>query len=409
MNRSRVQKRWRQLRKKLVQNHPDGLIDFSRVLRWSASEKFYPHVEISQMFRARFSMITTFAMWVLQIWYGLRWVLFDAWFSIFRAINDYADHSDMARSAQFWRLVKYTFSYAIPASDLYENGLMTPNAPVLDYVFSTETQGYHLQQNRNHFDAQSARDLLADKSRFGDEMGKMGVPVPNTMSVEQATQQTLANMFPAQIDRIFVKLRSANAGFAAFSATKTANGLTGQNYRGAPLLRAEDVELAWKHILSFGDVIIQPFISNHATLASLSNTNTAVTLRLVTKFNVNSPLPVAARLEIPVWDLELDGQISYVLFPINLKTGALEPSPKRGIYGHAFDTLIDDIFAKCPPIVPCWDEIASYSIRAHHRKFDLYAIAWDWVITDDGPLLLEGNSGFGLDTQQMQNGGLLAD
>ncbi|PIB26850.1 hypothetical protein BFP76_10670 [Amylibacter kogurei] len=409
MNRLQVQKRWRQLRKKLLQNHPDGLIDFSRILHCSAQKNFHLHVEIARMFRARFSPTVSCALWVLQIWYGLRWVLCDAWFSIYRALNDYANHCEMTRSAQFWRLFKYTLGHAIPASELYENGLMKPNAPVLAYVFSTETQGYHWLQNRDYRDAKSARDLLADKARFGDEMRKMNIPVPKTIAVEQGVQKNLLDVFPEQTDRIFVKLRRANAGFAAFSATKTKNQLTGQDYQGSYLQSDEDVKRAWKHILSIGDVIVQPFITNHSALAALSNTKTTITLRLVTKFGEHGPVPNAARLEIPVWDLEMDGQISYVLFPINLDTGALEQSPKRGIYGEAFDTLIDDIFAKCPPVVPFWDEITSHSMRGHQQKFDLYAVAWDWVITDSGPLLLEGNSGFGLDTQQMQNGGLLAD
>jgi hypothetical protein len=39
---------------------------------------------------------------------------------------------------------------------------------------------------------------------------------------------------------------------------------------------------------------------------------------------------------------------------------------------------------------------------------DVWAIAWDWVITPSGPVLLEGNSGWGTATPQMIQGGFLA-
>lgn len=38
---------------------------------------------------------------------------------------------------------------------------------------------------------------------------------------------------------------------------------------------------------------------------------------------------------------------------------------------------------------------------------EIYAIAWDYVITSDGPCMLEGNSGWGATTPQVIYGGLL--
>jgi hypothetical protein len=47
------------------------------------------------------------------------------------------------------------------------------------------------------------------------------------------------------------------------------------------------------------------------------------------------------------------------------------------------------------------------SERAHAVFPDVWAIAWDWVLTPEGPVLLEGNSGWGTTLPQRLEGGLL--
>ena len=54
-----------------------------------------------------------------------------------------------------------------------------------------------------------------------------------------------------------------------------------------------------------------------------------------------------------------------------------------------------------------WEEIRESALAAHERFRDVYAIAWDYVITPDGPFLLEGNTGWGTRTVQLFHGGLL--
>ena len=59
--------------------------------------------------------------------------------------------------------------------------------------------------------------------------------------------------------------------------------------------------------------------------------------------------------------------------------------------------------------IPYWKEIRKSAIDAHHCFPDVYAIAWDYVITPDGPYMLEGNTGWGAATTQMLQSGLLQD
>jgi hypothetical protein len=50
------------------------------------------------------------------------------------------------------------------------------------------------------------------------------------------------------------------------------------------------------------------------------------------------------------------------------------------------------------------DELA---IRAHRQFPGMFAVAWDVALTDDGPVFLEGNAGFGTTPPQLVAGGLL--
>jgi hypothetical protein len=58
--------------------------------------------------------------------------------------------------------------------------------------------------------------------------------------------------------------------------------------------------------------------------------------------------------------------------------------------------------------VPFWAQIPCDSLKAHRSLPKVWAIAWDWVITPDGPVLLEGNGGWGLSEAQQQGVDLVA-
>jgi len=58
--------------------------------------------------------------------------------------------------------------------------------------------------------------------------------------------------------------------------------------------------------------------------------------------------------------------------------------------------------------LPHWPALVWASHQAQTEFPDLWAIAWDWVITPSGPVLLEGNTGWGTTTSQIIQGGFLA-
>ena len=59
--------------------------------------------------------------------------------------------------------------------------------------------------------------------------------------------------------------------------------------------------------------------------------------------------------------------------------------------------------------IPYWQDLINYTHLAHQQFPDLATLAWDWVITPTGPVLLESNTGWGTTTPQLLMGGFLAD
>jgi len=50
--------------------------------------------------------------------------------------------------------------------------------------------------------------------------------------------------------------------------------------------------------------------------------------------------------------------------------------------------------------IPSWEEIHKSAINSHQCFPDIYGIAWDYVITPEGPFLLEGNTGWGHESRR---------
>jgi hypothetical protein len=131
-----------------------------------------------------------------------------------------------------------------------------------------------------------------------------------------------------------------------------------------------------------------------------------ITLRVMTT-KYEQMVAENAQLEVPVIPTTPNGKVGYVFIAIDVKTGRIDVSQNLGSYTVAEQKLMHDMLPKMPDILPYWDEIYEHSKNTHETGLDLWAVAWDWVITPDGPILLEGNSGFRLGVPQMQYGGLI--
>jgi hypothetical protein len=401
----KIQKILRKIRQLVFQNAPDGLMSISylfarpnsraaqhRALWWYGKHPVMPRL-----------------IWIiLQAWYWMRWMLFDAWLNIYRNLKYFGprlhETSGISLRVQFLYLLRTTFWWAMPAHELYEYGLVGTNRSALDYVFVTECTGLHWFMNRNH--TQSDALILADKLGTQNRLQALDVPVPMTDILRMGEPTVpITAILETRWNSIFCKQNSSNQGIGAFEAHFLDGNIHGRLYNGT-LLDGPGVEAAWAKLRSMGDVLIQPMMQSDPDIKTNRATGALVTLRVVTR-RVDDGIDVmAARLEIPVWNDKNQRRISYILAPINVATGQIEMAKNLGCNGTEMQGWIEAQIKSLPTSVLHWDQIVNHSQKAH-QNIDLWAIAWDWAVTRDGPVMLEGNSGWGLETVQMANVGIL--
>jgi hypothetical protein len=283
---------------------------------------------------------------------------------------------------------------------LYTYKVIQTRSHLLSFIYSTETKGWHALQNRALPNACASQKLLGDKRVFAEKMAEKGFPV-----IRDLTQPTsddpryFSEQFRRDQGAVFCKLNTGNQALHAFAAYWADDGLKGHLQTGEPLRSATQVDEAWNTLTSHGTPIVQPCLTNHPKISAISSSDRIATLRVITRNQVigaaEFTLYLSDEKDSAYWlVIEPDTGRGYLpnnIYPVH--------NPKRKQLGA--------ITEAAPQVIPFWDQICSDSLRAHAEAFDLWAIAWDWAITPDGPVLLEGNSGWGLQDWQLQSGSLL--
>ena len=281
------------------------------------------------------------------------------------------------------------------------------NVPPVEYVF------YRFQTPARHDAAQylywidtPALQLLnrrrgatnadvQDKARFAALCREAGLPHVETVAVfrngEQVEGQPLGAASPGDL---WCKPLDRNGSQGSKGWTLLPNG----SYRSG------ERTLDWPGLLDHLrrlNCIVQLPVQNHAEIDGITNGSAAV-LRIV------SSLPrkgeggiLSASVSLPVGtSTTTEGAMGYFL---DLDTGALISPRSVAAPTHHPDTGA----ATLGRLLPFWDETKALVLHAHRVAFSRFAtLGWDVVLTQDGPRLLEANSGWTAIGVQMQYGSL---
>jgi hypothetical protein len=148
---------------------------------------------------------------------------------------------------------------------------------------------------------------------------------------------------------------------------------------------------------------VQPFIENHPDIARVSNGALAA-LRIVTGMNQKGEAEfVATMIGLPHGVRETS--VAAVLCSVDPRSGRIHLAalPDGTSVARHPDTgaPIGGI------MLPFWCESVDLVLRAHAQAFSRFAfLGWDVALTQDGPILLETNSGWGAMFHQMLDGPL---
>ena len=340
---------------------------------------------------------------VFQLIYWLRWVLFEGWVNTFKVVKFYhakvTQHYNVSYGEQLRRCLWGAIGWSILPNDLYTYQIIQTRGSLFEFIYTNEVIGWHALQNRAHPNARAGQKLLGDKHTFAQVMRDKGFRV-----VQECTHPTpqdlrsFSEQFQPDQGAVFCKLNKGNQALHAFAAYWIDGDLRGHLQTGQALNSAADVDAAWDRLISHGSPIVQPCLRNHPQIAPISNSNRIANLRVITRENRIGAANIALYSSDEIGDT----------FWMDIDPKAGHPFLPSSMYPQHHPKLIQlQTFAQnAPKTIPYWDQICADSLRAHGQEFDLWAIAWDWAVTPEGPILLEGNAGWGLHDWQLQNGGL---
>ncbi len=407
-----VSERWQQLRRHVLSRRlPLGLVS-ARYLWGSHKPQVRQHRDL---------WWHSGDTWPRPIWFiselfvWMRWVLWYGWVANWRVVRThsktYAANTGLPIHRQFFTALRLALGWCIHPRDAFRFDLLLKPKAALDYVYGQETNAYHRSRNLNPAKTPASYAHIQDKVALAECVAALGIPVvATTRVIARATPVTLQQVAPTDSSGpLFYKTRSGNQGRGAFALWQTPQGLQGRSFEGDPLSSTQHIELAWKTLHQMDDVLIQPLLTNHPDLAAMSLTGEAITVRLISERDNDGNIDcLSATLEVPAGKTA-QHKTTYSIFPIDSILGKLQRFPQRDWLTPDNKQIAAQIWALAASDkkIPYWSTLLAASFKAHAAFSDVRAIAWDWVITPTGPVLLEGNVGWGTATPQILKGGFL--
>ncbi|NNF03162.1 MAG: hypothetical protein HKN17_01745 [Rhodothermales bacterium] len=152
-------------------------------------------------------------------------------------------------------------------------------------------------------------------------------------------------------------------------------------------------------------VILQPKLSNHPSLEALTGSPSLCSVRMISmRLPSGEHAPLIAMICLPHGEsISSNFSGGNLGAPIDLDTGELGSARYKDS-----GTIMND-HASHPDSgsrisgfrLPDWKSAVDLVMRAHATLNDLPFVGWDVALTADGPVLIEGNQGFGSESPQL--------
>lgn len=250
------------------------------------------------------------------------------------------------------------------------------------FVFDHELPHWHsvLQGKPS---SKNTQRLMADKAYFAACLREQVLEAVPTLMHLKASAEPLCNELFKQRDLFFKPVSAARAE-GCFTlrfnpdtcqySLNDSEGLTTGELRIRPLIQ---------QYLQQRDYLVQPLLRNESALeaqlvlATGLSSERISTLRIITSSGLAGIDLQLANLERSRADYR-----RWMMYPLNLINGEVEVEGQR-------------------IVLPNWPEIVRLVKAAHALCADQLTIGWDVVMTDTGPLILEGNINWVVQAHQL--------
>lgn len=346
----------------------------------------------------------------------LRWYFFGALCSCWHGMKLHdkylQNHSEYTsnKANQFFQFLRLCYGYAIPAECYFELSLYKqPAKNWLDYVYDFQAGCWHSAFiNFNNARQNNNLRLLRDKYRFEQLLRKNELPTVQTLvqlDFNQGLTQSELNTLPQQF---FIKPNTANRSAGCWKVRQIPTNSKNednkkQNPRKAELRMENLAEMAvWSKVSlqQFNTLVkqqiylIQKAEQNPTNLAKLTGDKLAA-IRIVT-FCQNQVINLmSAHIFLPPTE-----QLPWgVTFYVDVNNGACQA---RFNYHDSVKSKIKEVESALNNCTTeQWPLIKQSCLAAHTLLPNLLSVGWDVALTNQGHLILEGNSHWGTDMHQI--------
>jgi hypothetical protein len=354
-----------------------------------------------------------FTVWLaLEFFLWMRWQAWEGHKNALRALRRFGgqvkSEEGVGLFRQFCQTEILSAAYCIPPFEAYRYHLhrRSNRRQALEYVFENSRATFHSLRNGESSEAYDSLRLLSDKENLSSALSSLGLSTARNLTVARRGTRTDLSDHIESHGAVFCKPLHGHGGRGAFEAYHDDCDLV-----IVPLLEGRKVigphaTAYWHRLLDQDDMLVQTRLSNHSIFAGIHPDELLVTIRYISQFSLGLDPCYCATVEVPVYSE--DSRRVFSVLEVDAETGAIGGFPPGSLFRKQDDRnrpLLEKLGGKQ---VPFWDDLRQGSQVAHSLVPSIYAVAWDWAVTPDGPVLLEGNSGWGLVTPQVLKGGLLA-
>jgi hypothetical protein len=266
------------------------------------------------------------------------------------------------------------------------------------FLYGNEAQVLFPHLNKN-----TKLDLVDDKVKFYGICERSGIKIPVIYGIVEPGMPTPE--LPAEDVIVKPAHGARGVGIELWNYTKDGRY---SNQLGQKL----DMDAFRKYLDEKADkgkdrLILQKRIISNRQLATLSK-NAPVVARIVTLRDIAGTVSfLNGAMLIPTGSEFLrPGQI---VSPVDPTTGILAEAVSYGIVRKAYPFHPDTNQPITGARVPYWKEAIEAVVKAHAFFPEFFSLGWDVAITEDGPVILEANKIWDVETSQRPAGLPLGD